>query len=59
MLGSSGGASLIEPYGLRAPIVLGAAMAVAAVLTILPAVRRGAAQPVPRAPEVCCASTAG
>ncbi|WP_244223859.1 MFS transporter [Amycolatopsis circi] len=59
MLGSSVGASLIEPYGLRAPIVLGAAMAAAAVLTILPAFRRRAVQPVVPVPEVCCASTAG
>ncbi|MFB9931473.1 MFS transporter [Amycolatopsis halotolerans] len=59
MLGSSVGASLIEPYGLRAPIVLGAAMAVAAVVTILPAFRRRAVQPVVPVPEVCCASTAG
>ncbi|WP_406641908.1 MFS transporter [Amycolatopsis sp. WGS_07] len=59
MLGSSVGASLITPYGLRAPIVLGAAMAAAAVLTILPALARGKAQPVLSAPEVCCASTAG
>ncbi|MFE3177147.1 MFS transporter [Amycolatopsis sp. NPDC059090] len=59
MLGSSVGASLIEPYGLRAPIVLGAAMAMAAVVTILPALRRRAAQPALPAPEVCCASTAG
>ncbi|MGV9298777.1 MFS transporter [Amycolatopsis sp. NPDC003676] len=58
MLGSSVGASLIEPYGLRAPIVLGAAMAVVAVVTILPAFRR-AVQPVVPVPEVCCASTAG
>ncbi|WP_409182747.1 MFS transporter [Amycolatopsis sp. VS8301801F10] len=57
MLGSSVGASLIEPYGLRAPIVLGAAMAVAAVLTILPAFR--VVQPPLPVPEVCCASTAG
>ncbi|ATY10096.1 MFS transporter [Amycolatopsis sp. AA4] len=57
MLGSSVGAGLIEPYGLRAPIVLGAATAVAAVVTILPAFRTG--QPVLPAPEVCCASTAG
>ena len=56
MLGSSVGAGLIEPYGLRAPIVLGAAMAVGAVLTILPAFGRRAAQPVA---GVCCASTAG
>ncbi|SFP16900.1 MFS transporter [Amycolatopsis rubida] len=56
MIGSFAGACLIEPYGLRAPIVLGAAMAVAAVVTILPAFGRRAAQP---AVEVCCASTAG
>ncbi|MGW7537246.1 MFS transporter [Amycolatopsis sp. NPDC054798] len=59
MLGSSVGASLIEPYGLRAPIVLGAAMAAAAVLTILPALRRRTAQPVLPVSEVCSASTAG
>ncbi|MET9266283.1 MFS transporter [Amycolatopsis sp. NPDC004079] len=59
MLGSSVGASLIEPYGLRAPIVLGAAIAVAAVVTILPAFRRRAVQPVVPVPEVCCANTAG
>jgi len=60
ILSSSVGASLITPYGLRAPIVLGVGMAVAAVLAILPALgrpylRRG----VLPVQEVRCASTAG
>ena len=56
IVSSSVGASLISPYGLRAPLVLGAGMAVGAVLTILPAFARRRALPNQ---EVCSATTAG
>jgi predicted MFS family arabinose efflux permease len=51
ILGSAIGSALIPAHGLRAPIVLGAAMAIAAVLTILPALTSAHLRNGSRVPE--------